>query len=311
MGSRQKVALGVVAVLVVLGGIAVAVVSRVGDDGSGGAPVTTRRALPGALVVKVDNAPAARPQTGIGTADVVYVEPVEGGVTRFAAVYLGEVPAVVGPVRSARETDLELLAQYGTPVLAFSGAAPELAPLLDQARLTRASPQEAAAAYTRDRNRQAPHNLYVHPEGLPEPERGGGAPSVGPAPAGGRPAATWSVGYPAAAFDLAWSAGGGGWAISVDGVPLVAADSGAVEAANVVVQRVPMRAGRFVEDASGAVSPVAGTVGSGPAAVLRDGVVFEGSWSRPTPDEPTGFATADGADLPLAPGRTWVFLVPM
>ncbi|ONI80806.1 hypothetical protein ALI22I_42645 [Saccharothrix sp. ALI-22-I] len=273
------------------------------------APATPGPVQPAALVVKVDNAPAARPQTGIGSADVVYVEPVEGGITRLAAVYWSQVPEVVGPVRSVRETDLELLAQYGTPVLAYSGSAPELVPLIDQARLVKASPQEVGNAYVRDESKPVPHNLYVHPARLPKPEAGQSAlvlPS-GPAPSGGRPTATWSVKFQSAAYDLAWSAG---WTISVDGAPLVSADSGPVSAASVVVQQVSTRTGRFVEDASGTVSPVVVTVGSGAAVVLRDGAAFDATWSRPTAADPTRFTTADGTDLPVAPGRTWIFLVP-
>ncbi|WP_238412823.1 DUF3048 domain-containing protein [Saccharothrix deserti] len=273
------------------------------------APGASGAAQPAALVVKVDNAAAARPHTGIGSADVVYVEPVEGGLTRLAAVYWNALPEVVGPVRSARETDVELLAQYGTPVLAFSGSAPELVPLLDEARLTKASPQDVGDAYVRDESKRAPHNLYVHPPRLPKPETGAGATVLqyGPAPPGGRPATNWSVTFQRAAFDLSWSAG---WAISLDGTPLVSTDSGPVQAASVVVQRVPTRTGRFVEDASGTVSPVVVTIGSGAAVVLRDGVAFDATWSRPTAADPTRFTTADGTELPLAPGRAWVFLVP-
>ncbi len=92
-------------------------------------------------VVKIDNVRSARPQTGLDIADVVYVEPVEGGYTRLAVVYSSELPDVAGPVRSARETDVELLAQYGNPSLVFSGAAPEIEPVLaeSEVRLVRHS----------------------------------------------------------------------------------------------------------------------------------------------------------------------------
>ena len=80
------------------------------------------RALKRVLAVKIDNIVTARPQTGLQSADIVYVEPVEGGLTRFMAVFSSRVPTTVGPVRSARESDLYLLPQFGRPAFAWSGA---------------------------------------------------------------------------------------------------------------------------------------------------------------------------------------------
>ncbi|WP_309117891.1 DUF3048 domain-containing protein [Saccharothrix sp.] len=294
------------AVAVVAAGIAAAVVFLPERDTPAPPPPTTSRpTLPGVYVVKIDNAPAARPHTGLGSADVVFVEPVEGGLTRFAAVYSAP-PDVVGPVRSVRETDLELLARYGSPVLAYSGSAPVLNPLLERSALVRAAPEDAPAAYFRDNDRVAPHNLYVRPRNLPNPGAGPeAAPQPGPAPPGGRPVTTWEVTYPGARFDLRWN---GGWAVTADGEPLRSTEKGQVSPANVVVQQVTARAGVAVEDASGSPSPVIVTIGSGPAVLLRDGLAFDVTWNRPTPAEPTRF-TAGGAEVPLAPGPTWVFLV--
>src|SRR5436309_2495511 len=80
--------------------------------------------------VKIDNIAAARPPTGLTSADLVYVLPVEGGLSRIMAVVSSRVPAVIGPVRSAREDDLELLAQFGRPAFAYSGATPHLLPFV-------------------------------------------------------------------------------------------------------------------------------------------------------------------------------------
>lgn len=297
-------AIAAAAVVVLVAGIVAAVLLLPDRDrpaGTSPPPATSRPTVPGVHVVKIDNAPAARPQTGLAAADVVYVEPVEGGLTRLAAVYSAP-PEVVGPVRSARETDVELLAQYGTPVLAYSGSAPALDPLLERSGMVRARPEDAADAYFRDTTRPIPHNLYVRPQSLPEPAASPReTPPTGPAPPGGRPASTWDVTYPSARFGLTWD---GGWTVTADGDPLQG-----VRAANVVVQRVSTRAGVAVEDASGSPSPVVVTVGSGPAVLLRDGLAFEGAtWTRPTPADPTRF-TSGGAEVPLAPGPTWVFLV--
>ncbi|MBB4911014.1 DUF3048 domain-containing protein [Actinophytocola algeriensis] len=272
-------------------------------DGTPTAPV---------LAVKIDNVPAARPQTGLGAADVVYVEPVEGGLTRLVAVFSATLPDEVGPVRSARRTDLDLLAQYGKPVLAYSGAAPELLPALRSADLVNASPAEAGSAFHRDRDRRAPHNLYVRPAELPGGATGPAeAPLLfGAAPEGGTPSAGHDVAYSAAHFGFTWSAPDGRWRVAMNGSPMTSTESGPLTAATVVVQRVVVTAGETGEDAAGSASPVAQTVGSGQSEVLRDGRVFAGTWSRPAPDAPTRFRTAAGAELPLAAGPVWVLLVP-
>src|SRR5260370_19809145 len=82
------------------------------------------------LAVKIDNIVNARPQTGLTHADIVYVLPVEGGLSRFLAIFSAGYPPLVGPVRSAREDDLELLRQFGRPAFAYSGATATLLPYL-------------------------------------------------------------------------------------------------------------------------------------------------------------------------------------
>ena len=91
-------------------------------------------ALGRVLAVKIDNLAPARPQTGFTGADIVYVLPVEGGLSRFMAVFSSRFPSVIGPVRSAREDDLELLRQFGRPAFAYSGAQPQLLPVVERAR---------------------------------------------------------------------------------------------------------------------------------------------------------------------------------
>ncbi|MDG4860123.1 DUF3048 domain-containing protein, partial [Streptomyces sp. T-3] len=120
-----------------------------------------------ALAVKIDNVRPARPHTGLAEAAVIHVEQVESGLSRLLAVYGADgLPAVIGPVRSARETDLALLGQYGRPVLAYSGAQSKLQPLIADAELTARTPEQAAAAFFRDAGRPAPHNLYLRPARL-------------------------------------------------------------------------------------------------------------------------------------------------
>ena len=96
--------------------------------------------------------------------------PVKGGLTRFLAVFSSDPPPVTGPVRSAREADLELLGQFGRPVLAYSGATPKLLPVVAKARIV--DPYSGRAdGYFRDIGRPAPHNLYAHAGRLLEQAR--------------------------------------------------------------------------------------------------------------------------------------------
>lgn len=264
------------------------------------------------LAVKVDNVRAARPATGLASASVVYVEPVEGGLTRLVAVYMGPPPPVIGPVRSARRTDIGLLGQYGTPVLAYSGAAPELLPALRAANLVNASPSEAPGAYYRDGDRAAPHNLFLRTGRLPGGARAPDEPALlfGAAPGSGVSVARFDIAFPSAGFGFVWSPANGQWLISMDGLPFVSSESGRLSAATVVVQRVSTGTSEVPEDARGQPSPVADTIGRGTATILRDGLRIDATWTRPAVSAPTRFHTAAGEPVPLAAGPVWILLVP-
>ena len=169
------------------------------------------------LAVKIDNIVYARPQTGLTRADIVYVLPVEGGLSRFLAIFSSHLPPVIGPVRSAREDDLELLRQFGRPAFAFSGAQPQLLPVVERARIVNLY-SGRVAGYYRDYQRIAPYNLYADTRKLlAQAKDASTAHSIGftfgPAPAGGRAARSESVSYPAASFTFTWSAAKDRWLV--------------------------------------------------------------------------------------------------
>jgi len=274
------------------------------------------------LGFKIDNVRAARPPTGLTSADIVYVEPVEGGLSRLLAVFSSRLPKSVGPVRSARESDLELLQQFGHPALAFSGANRKVLQLIRAAPVTEVSPDTAGGAYSRSRSRSAPHNLYARPAELLERARGVTAARdvgfrFGPLPAGGVPTTSQTVRYPAATTSFTWR--GGHWQVSMDGRPARTTDVGVgggetaqgpqLAATTVVIQYVSVGSSRF-HDKLGNVTPYAHTVGSGTAVVLRDGVAIHGRWSRPSAAGGTTFTTDAGAPLTFARGQVWVVLAP-
>lgn len=274
-----------------------------------GEPVT---ALGPVLAVKIDNIAAARPPTGLTSADLVYVLPVEGGLSRILAVFSSRVPPVIGPVRSAREDDLELLAQFGRPAFAYSGATPHLLPFVQRARTVDLYAGRAGG-YFRDPRRVAPHNLYAHTaQLLAEAPAASTARDIGfrfgPVPAGGQAARSFSVSYAAAAFTFSWSASEGRWLVSMDGKPARAAEGGQLSAPTVVIQYTKVRTSRFLE--AGSRPPYAESTGSGTAVVLRDGRTYDARWTRPAPDAGTTFTTASGQPMTFAPGPVWIVLAP-
>ncbi|MFE9613081.1 DUF3048 domain-containing protein [Streptomyces sp. NPDC006012] len=283
--------------------------SAAGGSGGGATPDATRSATGPLLAVKIDNVGAARPQAGLDAADVVYAEPVEGGLSRLLAVYASELPEVVGPVRSARESDLELLRQFDRPVLAFSGAQRKLLPLIDRAPLRPAAPDDASGAYFRDVGRTAPHDLYVRPHLLLSTPPGAAALTTGfrygTAPADGRPESTRTVRYPSVRFSFSWSPDLNRWLVAMDGTPTRTAGGKRVAPATVVVQYVKVHASAY-HDVLGSNTPYTETVGSGTAEVLRDGRAYDGFWERRTAGGGTEFTTPEGAPLNFAEGQVWV-----
>ncbi|MGW7507355.1 DUF3048 domain-containing protein [Streptomyces massasporeus] len=284
------------------------------DDGRGSPKESGQGESPSArgpapLVVKIDNAAPARPHTGVDAADVVYAEQVEGGLSRLMAVYATRLPKTVGPVRSARESDLELLRQFDRPTLAFSGAQKKLLPLIDKAPLRAETPGNAADAFFRDSGKPAPHNLYLRPERIVPEVPGKAALTTGfhygAAPAGGTATASRTVRYPAAGFTFTWSDSRDRWLVGMDGTPATTADGERVAAATVVVQYVKVRESAF-RDFLGNNTPYTETVGSGKATVLRDGRAWDVHWKREKAADGTTFTTGDGTPVNFAKGQVWV-----
>jgi len=287
-----------------------------GDDGERSPFTGGREVGEKVLTVKIDNVEAARPHTGLEKADIVYVEQVEAGLTRILAVFASSLPSTVGPVRSARESDLELLRQFDEPVLAYSGAQSKLRSKIESAPLISLYPGRLPEAYTRGSDRPAPHNLFLRPRRALSADV---ASDVGPprdigfrfgsAPEGGSRTKERSIRYQAARFSFSWSADRRRWLVSMDGAPARTTGNGQLGAATVVVQYVNIRSSDL-GDSSGAVTPYTETVGSGRALVLRDGKEYKARWSRPSETDGTSFTDSDGKRLPFARGQVWVVLVP-
>jgi hypothetical protein len=283
-----------------------------------GLPLTdqARLARP-ALIVKVENAPVSRPQSGLDAADVVVEEIVEGGITRFLAVYHSSDADLVGPVRSVRPSDPDIAAPFGG-LFAYSGGIPSFIQALQRTPgITDLGVDKldegADKPYFRRPGRTPPSNLYTS-----TPKLYAKAPSTGTKPpgrftdflgegqtfggAGAAPATnlTLTVGKTSVVFDYdaaskTYRRGG-----LVEG-------AGVAAATNVVVQFT-----RYIEtdevDQSETTVEKANTVGSGDALILSGGTVVRGKWSKASASAYTTWTDSTGAPIRLAPGRTWVEL---
>ncbi|HEX2054732.1 MAG TPA: DUF3048 domain-containing protein [Actinomycetota bacterium] len=290
-----------------------------------------------AMAVKIDNHPAARPQTGMETADIVYEELVEGGLTRFLAIYHCGDAQDLGPTRSARAVDPDILTQYAPVLFAYSGASPNvLAKVGRTAGVINLLHGSNGPAYARRSGRAAPHNLYTSTDkirarpaaqGVAGPPRTGlvfnprfgepASPAASPSPA-----ATGSPGAPAApppppgppGNKVSFSYSGAAvvsytydpasrrYLRSQGGGPHQAASGAQLGGTNVVVMKVPV--------SRGGSSPEIGVAGRGEAVVLRHGQAVVGQWVRPTLADQTTLLDAGGQPIQLAAGNTWINLLP-
>ncbi len=264
------------------------------------------------MAVKIDNTAKAHPQQGLSKADVVYVEQVEGGVTRLAAIFSSRYPTFVGPVRSARITDIALLRQYGKTGLAYSGSQNKLADNLRRAPLGLVSFDANRSGYRRAGDRPQPYDvigrfdrLLQRAGKLDKPTQVGY--SFGDASAGGKPAKSFTVIYPGARVTGEWSSKGERWLLSMDGRADIAAEGGRLGPTTFIVAYSKVTGSNYY-DVNGAQTPLTETVGKGKALIFRDGRVFKGRWSRPKASQPTAY-TIKGQQAVLAPGQIWIALL--
>lgn len=265
------------------------------------------------LAVKIENTSPALPQSGVRAADIVYVEQVEGGETRLMAIYSSKLPKRVGPVRSARISDLHILSQYGKPAFAFSGVNPEFKPMIRRAPLYEVSQDWGGSVYKRSSDRQIPYNLYTAGKDVLKKAPKADKPRdigfrFGPAPEGGKPTKSFTARWPSANMGFTWSAKEKRWLTSWGGNPDMDAEAGRIGGQTVVIQYAKTTRSQF-KDVLGAYTPVIHTVGTGKALVLRDGMSYDARWSRPVEGKGTSFTTADGKPLNFAQGQVWVVLV--
>ena len=270
------------------------------------------------LVVKVDDTKEARPQIGLEDADVVYVEQVEAGLTRIAAIFSSTLPELIGPVRSARISDIELLAQFGRVGLAYSGAQSKLRPVLSAANIENLSAERnPPSIYSKDPERPGPVDMILKPALLLERANAKSgtqidSPKVAPwsfgdAPKLGAATLTAKVKWPNARYELKWDEVSKKYLIYFSNEPNMAASGSQLGADTAIIQLVSITPSIY-GDKFGGVTPFSKTTGSGKAIMLRDGFSYELTWQRDLETDVTTWLDTDGKVANFKPGKIWIFL---
>lgn len=269
------------------------------------------------LVVKIDDTEFARPQRGLEGADLVYIEQVEGGLTRLAAVFSSSIPPSIGPVRSARISDIDILSQYGYVAFAYSGAQSKFRPVLAAANIEDVGAEKLGATfYKNDPNRIQPYAMmldahalmhYIKEKSFPIAMSKSMGWSFGKAPESGTAISSARVSWPAATYQVTWSEGEKRWLLSAGGVPDVAESGIRLGPITFVIQNVLITPSEY-HDKVGGITPLSHVIGNGTGYILRDGHYFPAFWSRPSAEAGTTWRDADGRKITFAPGQIWIAL---
>lgn len=270
-----------------------------------------------AVAVKVENAAIAYPLSGLEDAEVVYEELVEGGVTRFMAIYHCNDSDKVGPVRSARAVDPAIVSAI-TKILAYSGQNGPVLKALEAADIVRLDENVADGGLTRipREGLTMEHTLYAKTSVL----RKLGSKSFDEAPpeiftfgeleGASKKAMQISINFnPANTISYEWS--GEGWLRSEAGAPFMAESGDQIEVTNVLIEEHDVNYSDTIFDSAGNPSTeIANETGSGRAVLFRDGRMIVGTWERENIEDPVTFKTKAGDEMVFAPGSIWIELVP-
>lgn len=268
------------------------------------------------LAVKIDNVSGAFPQAGLNQADIVFDILVEGGLTRLMAVYQSQQSDSIGPIRSARPVDAYLLRLFNGGYFAFSGASrPEMRPVRNRSHAALLYNDANSAPFYRRSDHVAPDDLFSSTPALSSEFRRLKPDMVGPphvfqyaksVPPG---ISTRGVTVPFPAATVGWEWNGHEYVRTQDGQPDVLVGGQRVSTSNVVVLSVRI-VGTGIFETNGAEDPLPVTVGAGPCWVLRNGVRMQCRWQRKDAAHRLHLFGAHHQPITLAPGRTWVELMP-
>jgi hypothetical protein len=261
------------------------------------------------VIAKISNSSKARPQAGIGNADLVIEVIVEWGVGRWIALYQTDHPDIVGPLRSVREVDPKLIEPFEARVL-HSGGQAHVRQAVAEVGVDEGNGR--IPGYYREAGRLPVYDLMYDFDRLPAD---GWVGSVAPVlafdsriPAGGVAATVIDVAMSAPNI-LAWEYDGADYKRYQSGVQSLDTAGAPITADTVVVALVEqIDTGRF--DSAGGAVPDFIVTGTGEAVVFRNGRAFAGTWQRDSNEEFFRFVRPDGREITIDPGRTWIHVTP-
>ena len=258
------------------------------------------------LVLKMDNTASSAPQVGLGSADLVVEELVEGGVTRLAAFYYSDLPDAAGPVRSMRASDIGIVSPVDGDMVT-SGAAAVTISRIQDAGIDFHS--EGAAGVYRDGDRYAPYNLFA--------DLGEVAASIKEKASRPSDYLPWGTekdlpkGAPVSTIAASFGGHTTNWTFrkgTYVNDNTYAADGDEFPADSVLVLSVPVGDAGYRDPAGNSV-PETQFEGSGPALLFHDGRLVKGTWKKKSLDAALQLSTDDGA-LEVPAGRVWIELLP-
>jgi hypothetical protein len=284
-------------------------------------PTSSLTGLPGrdgeVLVVKLDDTTYAHPQVGLRQADVVYIEQVEGGLTRLASIFSSTIPAKVGPVRSARISDIELLAQYGKAGFAYSGAQKLMLPVIASANLYDVGANKFGPHYyANDPARIAPYAMMMSVRELLAEAKSRGMIfatatkmgwKFGESSGKGVKISKVHISWPASSYDASWSIKEDRWLLTHNGI-LDTDDTGFVLGPKTLVIQLVSISDSIYHDKVGGVTPFLATVGEGKCYLLRNSTYQPCLWKRSSAESGTTFADLAGNELSFEKGQIWFAL---
>ena len=265
------------------------------------------------LAAKIDNHVAARPQVGLERTDIVFEELVEGGLTRYVAIWQSDVPKEIGPVRSIRPMDPDIVSAFGG-IITYSGGQPQFVALMQNAPVYNAVHGEAIHddTFFRTTEKIAPHNVIVRAQKLVGQQSKLDAPkqqfafatSVGTSSAVVEGSATKKLALAfsnSSAPSWKWNAKSATWLRSQGGTADKDGNGDQLSAVNVIVLRVGV---------TGSEVPKTELIGSGDAVIATGGFRINATWSKKSAKSPIKLVDSEGAVIHLAPGNSWIELVP-
>ena len=265
------------------------------------------------LAVKFDDTTYAHPQEGVEAADVVFVTQVEAGLTRLMGIYSSTYSEILGPVRSARISDIDILAQFGKVGFLYSGSQNKLRPVITEANLVNLSAERnPPSIYFNDPSRTAPYAMMVKTNLLLEKaDEVSQVQSIGWSHGRRAPEAkkitTATIRWPNAVYRATWSAAEKRFLLEHDSKPNIAASGVQLGSPMMIIQMVSIKPSEY-GDKFGGITPKSTVTGTGVGYLLRNGSMTKVQWSRENPEAPTKWILEDGTEALFQPGQVWFFL---